>query len=124
MPQDLAFLKASPLRLSCLLCSSHASHHFQPWTLACSTKRFYIYSHLLQVRKKNGKPELVLLDHGLYRQITDEFRIEYAGELSRSLQGMLRVCHSGWHSPMYMGGGYTSVVFTAASMPLSTGTSV
>ena len=34
----------------------------------------------VQVRKKNGKPELVLLDHGLYRQITDEFRLQYAGE--------------------------------------------
>ncbi|CAK0787023.1 hypothetical protein CVIRNUC_010239 [Coccomyxa viridis] len=33
----------------------------------------------MMVRKKNGKPELVLLDHGLYRQITDEFRLQYAG---------------------------------------------
>lgn len=32
------------------------------------------------VRAKNGKPELILLDHGLYRQITDDFRLEYAGE--------------------------------------------
>jgi aarF domain-containing kinase len=32
----------------------------------------------VQIRKKGGKPELVLLDHGLYRQISDEFRREYA----------------------------------------------
>ena len=27
---------------------------------------------------KNGKPEMVLVDHGLYKQIDDEFRIRYA----------------------------------------------
>jgi len=32
----------------------------------------------LLVRKKDGKPELVLLDHGLYRRIDDKFRLEYA----------------------------------------------
>ncbi|KAF5843718.1 ABC1 family-domain-containing protein [Dunaliella salina] len=32
----------------------------------------------LLVRKKDGKAELVLLDHGLYRRIDDKFRLEYA----------------------------------------------
>ncbi|KAK9917077.1 hypothetical protein WJX75_000654 [Coccomyxa subellipsoidea] len=31
------------------------------------------------IREKNGKAELVLLDHGLYKRITDDFRREYAG---------------------------------------------
>ena len=46
------------------------------WTYVISTNDL----PSVQVRKKNGKPELVLLDHGLYRQITDEFRLQYAGE--------------------------------------------
>ena len=33
---------------------------------------------------KNGKPELILLDHGLYKQIDDEFRVTYA-QLWKSL---------------------------------------
>lgn len=28
----------------------------------------------MQIRKKHGKAELVLLDHGLYKRITDDFR--------------------------------------------------
>jgi aarF domain-containing kinase len=28
--------------------------------------------------QKNGKPQLVLVDHGLYKQIDDEFRVTYA----------------------------------------------
>ena len=31
------------------------------------------------VRKVNGRTQLVLLDHGLYRQIDDAFREQYAG---------------------------------------------
>ncbi|BDA50400.1 AarF domain-containing protein kinase 1 [Coccomyxa sp. Obi] len=31
------------------------------------------------IRKKHGKAELVLLDHGLYKRITDDFRRQYAG---------------------------------------------
>lgn len=27
---------------------------------------------------KNGKSQLILLDHGLYKQIDDEFRVNYA----------------------------------------------
>ena len=30
--------------------------------------------NLSQIREKNGKAELVLLDHGLYKRITDDFR--------------------------------------------------
>lgn len=36
------------------------------------------------IRKQNGKPFLVLLDHGLYKQLDDDFRIQYA-RLWRSL---------------------------------------
>mmetsp|Transcript_287 Transcript_287/g.587 ORF Transcript_287/g.587 Transcript_287/m.587 type:complete len:252 (+) Transcript_287:2-757(+) len=36
------------------------------------------------LRAKNGKPELVLVDHGLYKQLDDNFRIKYA-ELWRAL---------------------------------------
>lgn len=32
----------------------------------------------LMVRKQNGGPFLVLLDHGLYKQLDDDFRIQYA----------------------------------------------
>jgi aarF domain-containing kinase len=35
-------------------------------------------------RSKNGKPEMVLVDHGLYKRLDDNFRIKYA-ELWRSL---------------------------------------
>jgi aarF domain-containing kinase len=35
-------------------------------------------ANLLVRRSKDGLPELVLLDHGLYRVLDDEFRIEYA----------------------------------------------
>lgn len=38
----------------------------------------------LMVRKQNGGPFLVLLDHGLYKQLDDDFRIQYA-HLWRSL---------------------------------------
>ena len=31
----------------------------------------------LLVRAKNGKPELVILDHGLYKAVTDDFRVNY-----------------------------------------------
>jgi aarF domain-containing kinase len=30
------------------------------------------------IREKNGKPQMVLLDHGLYKQLDDDFRIRYA----------------------------------------------
>ena len=30
------------------------------------------------LREKNGKPQLVLVDHGLYKQIDDDFRLTYA----------------------------------------------
>ncbi|MEW5309939.1 MAG: hypothetical protein WDW38_001779 [Sanguina aurantia] len=36
-------------------------------------------ANLLARTDKNGQLQLVLLDHGLYRQISDEFRHEYAG---------------------------------------------
>jgi len=29
------------------------------------------------VRKKDNGPEIVLLDHGLYRELKDEFRLNY-----------------------------------------------
>eukprot|EP00798_Chlamydomonas_sp_ICE-L_P012309 gene12309-15472_t len=32
----------------------------------------------MMVRKQGGKTQLVLLDHGLYRRIDDDFRLEYA----------------------------------------------
>ena len=28
---------------------------------------------------KKAKPQLVLLDHGLYKQLSEELRLEYAG---------------------------------------------
>lgn len=28
---------------------------------------------------KKGRPQLVLLDHGLYKQLTEELRLNYAG---------------------------------------------
>lgn len=30
------------------------------------------------IREKDGRPQMVLVDHGLYKQIDDEFRIKYA----------------------------------------------
>lgn len=33
----------------------------------------------LMVRKQDGGPFLVLLDHGLYKELDDDFRIKYAG---------------------------------------------
>jgi aarF domain-containing kinase len=30
------------------------------------------------IRPKNGKPEMVLVDHGLYKQIDDSFRLNYS----------------------------------------------
>eukprot|EP00884_Botryococcus_braunii_P012895 jgi/Botrbrau1/21606/Bobra.43_1s0012.2 len=33
----------------------------------------------LLVRMREGRPQLVLLDHGLYRQLDDRFRLDYAG---------------------------------------------
>lgn len=44
-----------------------------------------LFTHVLQLaRKHNGRAQLVLLDHGLYRQIDDTFREQYAA-LWRSL---------------------------------------
>ncbi len=37
-----------------------------------------------QIRSRHGRAELVLLDHGLYRRLSDDFRLEYAA-LWRSL---------------------------------------
>ena len=36
------------------------------------------------LREKNGKPEMVLVDHGLYKEIDNDFRLKYA-QLWRSL---------------------------------------
>ena len=36
------------------------------------------------IRAKNGKPEMVLVDHGLYKQLDDGFRVDYA-QLWKSL---------------------------------------
>jgi len=30
------------------------------------------------LRENNGKPEIVLVDHGLYKQIDDDFKLTYA----------------------------------------------
>ena len=35
-------------------------------------------ANVLWRKKKDGKPQLILLDHGLYKQIDDNFRINYA----------------------------------------------
>ena len=50
------------------------------WTL----DRCALYPVSAQIRSKRGRAELVLLDHGLYRRLSDDFRLEYAG-LWRSL---------------------------------------
>ena len=56
----------------------------------------------VQVRKKNGKPDLVLLDHGLYRQITDDFRLQYAGGCSLSAYQSLWCSSSQYCRPLAM----------------------
>ncbi len=35
-------------------------------------------ANVLWKKMDNGRPQLILLDHGLYKQIDDDFRIEYA----------------------------------------------
>ena len=57
------------------------------------------------LRAKNGKPEVVLVDHGLYKQVDDTFRIKYA-ELWRSLmmadlEGIKSSCASLGVTKMY-----------------------
>ena len=49
------------------------------------------------LRNKNGKPQMVLVDHGLYKEIDDNFRIRYA-QLWKSLmladlKGIEEACH-------------------------------
>lgn len=57
------------------------------------------------IREKNGKPQMVLVDHGLYKDIDDEFRICYAN-LWRSLMladltGIKQACKSLGVEEMY-----------------------
>jgi aarF domain-containing kinase len=35
-------------------------------------------ANVLWRKSQNGKPQLILLDHGLYKQIDDDFRLNYA----------------------------------------------
>ena len=36
-------------------------------------------ANMLVRHDKKGKPQLVLLDHGLYKELSEELRLEYAG---------------------------------------------
>ncbi|VEU39030.1 unnamed protein product [Pseudo-nitzschia multistriata] len=56
-------------------------------------------------RSKNGRPEMVLVDHGLYKRLDDDFRIKYA-ELWRSLmmadlEGIKSACSGMGVNKMY-----------------------
>lgn len=54
---------------------------------------------------KNGKPEMVLVDHGLYKQIDDEFRLRYANLwkslMLADLKGIQESCKSLGVEEMY-----------------------
>eukprot|EP00979_Chaetoceros_neogracilis_P003487 scaffold602_cov227-Chaetoceros_neogracile.AAC.9 len=56
-------------------------------------------------RSKNGKPELILFDHGLYKQIDDEFRMTYAklwkSLLMADIEGIKSSCLSLGVKEMY-----------------------
>jgi len=73
-PAGLRALGVSPGALSRLISETfnemvfrHGDVHADPHT-----------ANLL-VRKQNGRMQLVLLDHGLYKRIDDTFRLQYAG---------------------------------------------
>lgn len=57
------------------------------------------------IREKNGKPQLVLIDHGLYKDIDDNFRICYAKLWSSlmlaDLKGIKNACKSIGVDEMY-----------------------
>ena len=43
----------------------------------CALTHTHTHTHT-HTRTQNGHVQLVLLDHGLYKSITDSFRLEYA----------------------------------------------
>lgn len=67
------------------------NHHLNPYEVSCKLGR--LYSHMIfivgfvhsdphpgnvLVRKKNNEAEIILLDHGLYADLSNEFRWEYS----------------------------------------------
>jgi aarF domain-containing kinase len=60
--------------LSSLISSVFQAQIFESGFIHCDPHP----ENVLWRKTANGKPQLVLLDHGLYKQIDDEFRINYA----------------------------------------------
>ncbi|KAG7340058.1 ABC1 family-domain containing protein [Nitzschia inconspicua] len=57
------------------------------------------------IRSKNGKPEMVLVDHGLYKQLDDNFRLKYSklwkSLMMADLKGIEESCASMGVTKMY-----------------------
>ncbi|GFR41354.1 hypothetical protein Agub_g2037, partial [Astrephomene gubernaculifera] len=79
---DVAALRAAgldPRQVSLLVAETFSDMIFTHGYVHCDP-----HAANMMVRKVNGSAQLVLLDHGLYKSITDSFRLEYAA-LWRSL---------------------------------------
>ncbi|KAG2499118.1 hypothetical protein HYH03_002701 [Edaphochlamys debaryana] len=76
----LSRLGVSPRQVSLLVAEAFNDMIFRTGYVHCDPHA----ANMLVRRAPNGAAQLVLLDHGLYKEITDSFRLEYAG-LWRSL---------------------------------------
>jgi len=86
--------------LALLISSVFQAQIFQPRFVHCDPHPANVHW-----REKNGKPQLVLLDHGLYKQIDDDFRITYAklwkSLLMADIEGIKASCTSLGVEEMY-----------------------
>jgi len=88
--------------LALLISSVFQAQIFQPRFVHCDPHPANVHW-----REKNGKPQLVLLDHGLYgyKQIDDDFRITYAklwkSLLMADIKGIKASCTSPGVEEMY-----------------------
>ena len=80
--------------LSSLISSVFQAQIFEKGFIHCDPHP----ANVLWRKTKNGKPQLILLDHGLYKQIDDDFRINYAhlwkGLLMADIDTIKKACSS------------------------------
>jgi len=93
---DLKYLKDNDIKLTYL--STELAHIFNKQIFEYGFVHADPHSANVFVRKENGEVKIILLDHGLYRELPHDFRINYAnfwkGIITQNVELLAKACRN------------------------------